>query len=269
MKKLKIFLIILLIFITNIDVNASTNTYTRTKNKLLIPDDVVVDSNNIGDILNTPAVSSKEKIYDYAEIFSKDQEEYLYERLTNYINNSKIDGIIITTRDLGGYSINQYTYNFYDYNDFADEGVAFIIYLGDNEPKIFMGNSGPRDGKVFSLYNEERIKQILEYVYQDIKIGNYYSATENYIKIIDGFYNLDRNGNYRLNTNGNIVRIVPWFEVSLLAATLTFIIIMLLIFKLNTKSMVSYGLDDNINNSTMMVRLLEDTLIETKYGRKK
>ena len=141
MKKIKLVFIFFLFFFVSITcVSASTKTYTRTKTKPLVPDDVLVTEKNIDAILKTPAVSEKEKIYEYAEIYSNDQEEYLYQKLMNYINNSNIDAVIITTRDLNDKILDNYAYDFYDYNNFKKEGVVFTIYLGSTEPKIFMGN---------------------------------------------------------------------------------------------------------------------------------
>lgn len=270
MKYIKILLITIITFYTSISIcNATTNTYTRTKDKPLVPDDIIVSSNNLDDILNTPAVSSKEKIYDFAELYTKEQEEYLYQKLNNYSNASTIDAIVITTRDLKKFKIDRYAHNFYIYNDFKKEGVIFVISLENDEPEIYMGNNGRSDSQVFSLYNDERINQILEYLYKDIESRNYYTATENYVRIIDGFYKLDKKGDYRLNNKGMIVKIVPIFEVLLLASTLTFIIVVLLSYTLGAKNNLSYAFDNNINNSTLMVKFLEDDLIETKIGKEK
>lgn len=146
MKKFKFIIFGLFIFfIVNNNVFASTNTYTRTKEAPLVPKDVVVDENNINNILNTPAVSSSEKVYDYADLLTDDEEKKLVTNINEYISNSIIDVAIVTTNNLNGYSISEYAYNFYDYNDFMSDGVVFVIKVGGSEPEIFMGNSGATD----------------------------------------------------------------------------------------------------------------------------
>ena len=268
MKYIKILIMTLLCFsITN--VYASTNTYTRTKEKPLVPENIVVNDDNIEEILKTPSVSAKEKIYDFGEIYTKEQEEYLYQKLNDYVNDSTIDVVIVTTRDLNKLSIDKYSHNFYVYNDFNKEGIIFVISLANGEPEIYMGNNGPEGSQVFNIYTSERIEQILKYLYSDIKSRNYFSATEDFVRIVDGFYKLDRKGNYRLNSKGVLVKIIPWFEVSILAITLTFIIIVLLSYGLGANNKLAYSYDNNINNSTMMVKFIEDDLIETKIGKEK
>lgn len=270
MKYIKVLLIGIFTFFISINiVDASTKTYTRTKDNPLVPEGIEVNNTNIGEILNTPAVSPAEKVYDYADLYTKEQEEFIYQKLNGYSNDSTIDAIVITTRDLKGLSIEKYANNFYKYNDFKVQGVVFIISLETSEPRIYMGNIGREDSEVFNLYTDERINQILEYLYKDIKIRNYFIATDNYIRILDGFYKLDRKGNYRLNSTGNIVRIVPWFEVSVLSVTLTFIIIILLSYTLGSKNKLAYSYDNNINSSTMMIKTIEEDLIDTKIGKER
>src|SRR5574344_564031 len=135
MKKFKFIIFGLFIFfIVNNNVFASTNTYIRTKEAPLVPKDVVVDENNINNILNTPAVSSSEKVYDYADLLTDDEEKKLVTNINEYISNSIIDVAIVTTNNLNGYSISDYAYNFYDYNDFMSDGVVFVIKVGGSEP---------------------------------------------------------------------------------------------------------------------------------------
>ena len=102
-------------FIFTINTNASTNTYIRTSDNLLVPSDVVVDSNNINNIMKTPSVSSSEKLYDFADLLTDSEEEKLVKRINKYVNSSTIDVAIVTTNDLLGFSIDDYAYNFYDY----------------------------------------------------------------------------------------------------------------------------------------------------------
>ena len=126
MKYFKLF-IIMLFLISPYKVLASTNTFTRTIEKPLVPADVLVREDNIQDIMKTPAVSASEKIYDYADLYSEQQEKDLFKKITDFIDESKIDVAIVTTNNQNGYGIRDYAYNFYDYNDFKIEGIIFVI----------------------------------------------------------------------------------------------------------------------------------------------
>ncbi len=268
MKKIKFIVFwFILFFIFSINVNASSNTYTRSNNNLLVPKDVIVTSENINAILNTPAVSSSEKIYDFANLLTDAEEKKLFKEINEYINNTTIDAAIVTTRDLRGFSIADYANNFYDYNDFMSDGVAFVIYVGGNEPSIYMANSGDRKGKVFTIYTEKRINQILAYVYKNISAGNYYNACSDYIKILSGYFNINRNTEYVVNNKGNIVKNIPWFEIIILSFTLTFIIDVILYTKIvNNKKVSTLDiLDDCVDKSTLMVKNNTSQFINNKF----
>ena len=246
----------IMFFIFTINTSASTNTYTRTSENLIVPSDVVVDSNNINNILKTPSVSSSEKLYDFADLLTDSEEEKLVKRINKYVNSSTIDVAIVTTNDLLGFSIDDYAYNFYDYNDFMNDGIVFVIYTGGNEPEIYMGNSGDTEGKVFTIYTDYWINQILDYVYKDIKVGKYYSACNKYVDSLDALVDVERNGNYRMDGNGNLIKNIPWVEIVVLSLTLTFIIIVIIYSKAMSMKKLSYAdrLDDCVDKSNLMVK---------------
>jgi len=272
MKKINfICLFLIIFFITHINCNASVNTYTRTNDNLLVPNDVVVDSNNIKDILNTPAVSNKEKLYDYADLFTDSQEDSLYDQINDYIKCSSIDLVIVTVNDLNGYSISDYAYNFYDYNDFLEDGVIFIIYKSDNEPEIFMGNSGLPGSKVFTIYSDIRIGQILEYIYNDsLRDEDYYTGVSNYIKILKGFSEKE-DAAYGINSQGKIIKHIPWIEIIIIAGALTFVTIMILFYRIKSNNKNSYFdyLEGRLDSNTLIVRKDSEELIDTVVTKDK
>ena len=89
MKKiLKITLVMLTIFTLNIvPVYASTNTKERTEDNYLVEDWVTVTEDNKNNILTTPAIDATEKVYDFADLFTDEEEQQLYTKITNYIND--------------------------------------------------------------------------------------------------------------------------------------------------------------------------------------
>ena len=270
MKRLK-YLFLLIVLCTPFFVRASTNTYVRTAEKPLVPRDVVVDTTNLDKILKTPAVAPTEKIYDFADLYSEQQEKLLFKQIDDYMDNSGIDLVVVTTNDLNGFEISDYAYNFYDYNDFGIEGVIFVIYMGPTEPEVYMGNSGDKTGKVFATYSRVRIEQTLKYIYNDLKKGNYYEATKNYIKIIDGFYNIDTTGEYVVNEEGEVVREIPWIEIVILTAALTFIAVILCLFQISGNNRLKFkdDLADKIDEKTLMFRTESDEYIGTSILKKK
>lgn len=254
MKYIKFSLCFLVMFfLLTIDCFASVNTYTRTENNLLVPNDVVVTVDNMNDIIKTPAVSSSEKVYDYADLFTDNQEKAAYKKLIDYTNSTGIDAAIVTVKDLAGFTCEEYINNFYNYNDFMDDAVAFLIYLGPKEAEIYM----IADGKGSKIYTDARIQQTLEYVYKDIDDENYGEALDDYINIVSGFYNKET-GNYKVDKNGNIIQVIPWIEIAILSGALTFIVVMFLISKFGSKKYFGGSFYKKINPSTLMVKTDKD-----------
>ena len=63
--------------------------------------------------METPAVNSLEKIYDYADLYTEEEEQKLYNQVINFINTSNIDVAIVTTNDTNNYLISDYDIEFY------------------------------------------------------------------------------------------------------------------------------------------------------------
>lgn len=278
MKYIKLFIFTFFaISLFNINCSASTKLYTRTSDNLRVPKEVVVTNENLQDILNTPSVDASEKIYDYAELLNDSEEEKAIKLIKDYVSSSSIDAVIVTTKNLNGYSISDYAYNFYDYNHFNESGIIFVIYINDVEPEIYMGNSGPNDGEVFSIYTDNRINQTLAYVYKDIKAGNCYSAVEKYMGVLQGFYDLEKQSggddtsSYEVGEDGRIVKKIPWVEIVILSVALSFVIIVVLLYRLKGKNkvVIKDNLDENLNNSTLIVKCDSDELVDTSLSRNK
>ena len=272
MKRFWKLIVLLLIIVSCVRVNASIDTYVRTRDNLRVSDDVEVRNDNLNDILNTPSVNAKEKIYDFADILTKSEETNLYERIKEYTSLTKYDIAILTTNDLNGYSIADYTYNFYDYNLFKKEGVIFTIYMNNGVPEIYMGTCGDGSSEIFSIYSDRRINETLKYVYENnLRKKEYYKACDNFVKLMIAFYNVDTKDRYRVDPSGNVIKTVPWFELIILSLTLTFVIIMIMLYTLGVFKRKSNGdvLEALVDKSTMTIKLNEETYLETTSGTKR
>ena len=268
MKYIKfVILSVICLFFIPISCFASTNEFPRSKENPLVPENVTVTDANIQDILNTPAVDSSEKIYDFAQLYSEDEEKELYKEISNYIKTTKYDLVVVTTDSLKGYSIGNYANNFYTFNKFQKTGIVFVVSIGGFEPELFMGNIGDTSEKIFSIYTHSRINQTLKYIYTDIRKGNYYNATEDYLKILQGFFDIE-DGNYQVNSHGQVVKSIPWIPIAILGISLTFIICICMIYtmKLHNKNLFNSNLERKIDSSTFNIQTEVNELI-TNYGR--
>ena len=99
MKKIVLSLIIFLLPIVSF---ASTNTYPRTEDDLRINSWITVTEENKDNILNTPSVNEEEKIYDFADLYTDEQERDLFEMVNTYIEKNGVDLVILTIKEQKG-----------------------------------------------------------------------------------------------------------------------------------------------------------------------
>lgn len=241
------------------------STKERTIDEPLVPKDITVGENNIEDILKTPSIDTKDKIYDFCGILSKKEEKEIKKLLNTYYKYSKMENIVVITDDLLGFDIANYSYNFYDYNDFLDDGVIFILHIYGDKYEIFMSNSGKKNGKAFKIYTDSRIKSTLKYVYNKMNNNNYYEGLVDYIKITSEFYNRGVNNNSVISEDGKVVDKIPLIEIIILSVTSSLIVVLLLLGKLNSKKFIRFNMyDDSINRDTYMIKTVSDEVIDDK-----
>ena len=57
---------------------------------------------------------------------------------------------------------------------------------------------------------------------------------------MEGFYNIDEKGDYYLTEDGTIIRSLPWTEMIVLSFAITFIIVVLLIYRIRGNNKLDY-----------------------------
>lgn len=259
-KYLAVFIISFLVF--NVSVNASTKTYKRTEQNLLLPDWVEEKNVVVEDVLKTPAVDATEKIYDYAEMLSESEEKKLYKKVKEYVEYTELDMVLVTIDSLENTDIWTYIYNFYDYNEFGRNGIIFLAYKNVDEIELYFGTTSFGDkSKVTRIYTNNRIDQITKYLNTTFNEGEYYKGFENYIKIALGFYNM-QSGASKIDEEGNVVKAVPWIDLIVFSTALTFIAIVLLMYANKNKKVVVVN-KDYLNKSTVVVNKISDELVDT------
>ena len=190
MRNIKYIVLILLLFLA-IDVNASTKTYPRVKGdneSLGIRDWVNVNSSNENIILKTPKVDEAEKVYDFADLFSDQEEKEIFEKVKNYIELSNYDLAVVTINENNKYSEVEYADDFYDYNNFgfndSRDGMLFLIDM-DNR-RIYISTTG----YAIKMYDDYRIDMIIDAGYTDLKNAKYASCILEMIDESVYYYNM-------------------------------------------------------------------------------
>ena len=188
MKKIKQLIIILLCLFINItSISASTKTLERTdENNYGVNKHWNINNGNIKNVKKTPYVNANEKIYDYADILSEEEEKDIYEKIDKFIKDTHIDMVFVSIDMPYTYDAQNedYAADFYDYNDF---GIDFENYSGI----LLLRNKYSKDpyfdmytfGNAQLYFNETRYDDILDTIY------NYFYQDSNYPKGLEIFVN--------------------------------------------------------------------------------
>ena len=255
MKK-KIILLILFLFVFTTKVTASTNTYNReAKENLGVNKKWNITYKNKDNVLKTPYIDAKEKIYDFSDIITDEEEEQLYNLMVNFTEKYNTD-IVILTYDLPYYNDienEDFASDFYDYNDF---GINYSNYSGillfrntyNNDPYFDIYSFG--DAQLYISPN--RANDLLDSIYNDLHNQNYLSGFELYIDKVNKYYELgipNEMKDYYVDENSYLRKIykVPYIPALITSGIVTLIIMLILIKKnkmVVRKTVAQYYLDN-------------------------
>lgn len=188
------------------NVFASTNTDTRTEDDLKIRDSITVTSAVKKAALATPKVDSSEKVYDFAELLTEDEEQKLYDMITTYIDTYDMDMAVVTINTNNKSSSMAYADDFYDYNDFGKgstyDGVLFLIDMDNRNMWI------STTGEAIRMYDDARIDKILDDTYYYISSKDYYNCARAFVSKASSYAAAgipSSNRNTHIDANGNYV----------------------------------------------------------------
>ena len=244
MKK-KLFTLILLIitFLLTTPVFASTKTFDReTLDNLGVNKNWDITDSNKGDILRTPAVDASEKIYDFADILTDDEEQEIKARIDQFIDKTNMDMVIVT--DQFAYSRDseneEYAADFYDYNDFGlnfenNSGILFLRNKNESDPYYDMYTFG--NAQLYFI--NSRYDDILDSIYPDISTGKYLTGLMSFIKKTESYVlqGIPKNmEEYYVDDDGMLQRYpgkyhFPWAMSIIISLVITIIIMTILIHK--------------------------------------
>ena len=234
-KYIKIsFLLVITLVLSLSNVFASTNTKERTESDYLVPNNIKITNYNKDKILKTPAVDETEKVYDFADLFTDKEEQELYSQITKYISSYKMDLAVVTINENNKYRAQDYADDFYDYNNFginkSRDGVLFLIDMDTRQ--IHMTTTG----QAIKMYDDKRIDDALDLVYQHMTDQEYYTGTIKFINRISEDANSgvpSSNKNMVIDKDGNvhIIKRVNWFLLVIISLIVSIITIVILAAK--------------------------------------
>jgi len=205
MKKILNIIIVLLV-IFNINVYASTNTLPRDENNLDVWDNINTQKYK-NDILRTPNVDETEKIYDFADLFTDDEEKDLFDRVSDYIEKNNLDLVILTIDQNDKSTAQRYAEDFYIYNYFGFEGAkrsGSILIIDMDTREAYIATSG----SAILYYDDARIENMLDDIFEYLPDGEYYNSALAFINDVNNYGTSipSSNSHYEIDGNGNYVK---------------------------------------------------------------
>lgn len=187
-------------------VNAEVTTYNREELKNYgVNKKWNINTNNKDNILKTYAVDSNQKIYDFSNVLTDEEEQKLTERMHNFTEKYKIDIVILTdnyqyTKDSQNTT---FATDFYDYNDF---GINYEKYDG-----VMLFRNTYEQNPYFDAYSfgnaqlyfyDTRLSNTLDYIYDDMHSEAYYSGFNKFIDKMEEYYNEGKLTDYYVDESG-------------------------------------------------------------------
>lgn len=266
-KRLNLLFILLINLILVTNVKASTKTFERTEENLLIEKNIVLTEQRKADALNTPAVDAAEKVYDFADLFSTDEEKQLYDLINQYIDKTSLDFALVTIDENNKGTAMIYADDFYDYNSFGKnstyDGILFLIDMDTRE--IYMTTTG----KAIDAYSDSEIDQLLDKVYSYMTDKEYFKGTKIFINASREFASVDGyRHHYSIDSEGNITLHIPWGLILGITIFGT-LIIMLIMVQLNRMVAKASSSKEFLVKDTLKVQRVSDVLVHTFTNRVK
>jgi len=246
MKKLIIFIIL---FTITLNVNASTNVRDRNQldnlgvNKHF---DIIDKNKNI--ILKTYSVNANEKIYDFSEKLTDEEEYLIYNNITNFIEKANMDLIFVTANIPYNYNKQneEFATDFYNYNDFGIDkekysGIMLFMNTYENKPyfDIYLF------GNAQLYFDQTRRNDILNSINYYLYYEKYVQGVNLFIDKITYYYNEGVPAtlqNYTVDDDGLLTEVyqTPWLEIIIFSFLIALLRIILIIKK---NKMINHKLD--------------------------
>ncbi len=133
------------------------------------------------------------RVNDLAEILSDSEEDALLAKLDEISVRQKMDIIVVTVKDLDGYSSSEkYADDIYDSCNFGygenKDGLLLLISMEERDWAISTSGFG------ITTFTDAGIEYISEQIKPDLSDGNYAAAFDTYAKLCDEFITQARNG---------------------------------------------------------------------------
>lgn len=276
---MKKYILIIIGFFFSINVcNAEIKTYDRNNlENYGVNKNIEITSKNKDNILNTYAVNSENKIYDFADILSDNYEDELYEVSMDFYEETGFELIVLTDSfyNYDDADNREYVQDFYDYNDFGLDDKYYsgvVIFRNNYDGLPYYGIYTFGEAQLY--YSGDRINYILDIIYNDMINADYESGFNTAISELNEYYDdgiPSEYENYYIDEDGMLVAEYqpPILMALIIAGVGTFIIIGTMVSK-NKMIKKAAMANDYLNNDSVSYSVRENRFVNshtTSYRR--
>ena len=193
------------------------------------------------------------KVYDYAQVLTKDQIDNLKGQVKEYVDKYNVDMVITTVKyytepSLEGYAKEFYTRNNFGIND-KKNGIILTYDVRNNDSKVMVF------GDATNLYNENEINNLINIVNKEKKD---YNKLKKFIKYSDEYAlsNIEYTNIYN-----NKFFDINWIFVLLPSLIIPTIIVASILIRINMKK--TSNKENYINVDNVVINKRQDNLVTT------
>ncbi len=143
-------------------------------------------------VTRTPLVDSSQKVYDFSGVFTEEQKETLRNKALDFLEETGIELIIVTIdKQYSDSQIEDFADDFFDYNDFgisekskSYDGIVAVRNT-NNYNRYYYISTG---GRAQLYYDDSRIDKILDDMYDNMHIDDFYSGFIDFINSSKKYY---------------------------------------------------------------------------------
>lgn len=271
MKK-KLIIILFFCFIGISNIKAEIETYDRnTLNNYGVNKKWDINNKNKENVLNTYAVNANDKIYDFADILTENEEKILYNMSVNFYNDTGMELILLTDNfyNTTDEENEEFAVDFYDYNDFGleDEYYSGVIIFR-NSYESYPYYAIYTFGNAQFYYSNSRLDYILDYMYSDMTNHNYLKGFNFAIEELNTYYEMGTDSeldSYYLDDMGFLKQKYqpPIIFAFVISGIITAIVISILVGK-NKMIYKSRFAHDYLDKNSIAFTLQKDQFITSK-----
>ncbi len=130
------------------------------------------------------ASASEQRVFDYADLFTPEQEIKLEKEISLFQKDTAMDFIVLTTVEKIDEQV-EYADSFYDTNDFGygknNSGVLYFIDMHNRTPYLCT------TGDAIDIMTDLRIQYAHEICYSALREGNYSEAVQKMIVTVKAY----------------------------------------------------------------------------------